>query len=46
MIEFVEACRNWAGVMFWLLADLFLMMIWAAVLVAALMFVINWLRDE
>lgn len=45
MIEFIEACRNFAGVLFWLLADLFLLMIWAAVLVAVLVFVLKWLGE-
>jgi len=45
MIEFIEYCRNFAGVLFWLLADLFLLMIWAAVLVAVLVFVLKWLGE-
>ena len=43
MIELLEVCRNFAGVLFWLLADLFLMIIWAAVFVAFLAFIQNWL---
>ena len=45
MIELIETCRNFAGVLFWLLADLFLMMIWAAVLVAVLVFILKGLRE-
>ena len=45
MIELLEVCRNFAGVLFWLLADLFLVMIWAAVFVAVLTFILNWLGE-
>jgi len=45
MIELIETCRNFAGVLFWLLADLFLVMIWAAVFVAVLAFIPNWLGE-
>ena len=42
-MEAVEALRLAAGVMFWLLADVFLVLVWAGVLVIIIGGIVKWI---
>ena len=43
MIEAVENLRLIAGLMFWLLADIFLMLIWVAVIIFIVAVIVKWM---